>query len=132
MASLCIVNTGGMGVAWKVAVGSGDGYTIDQHFGHCDRFLIYELEADGTFCKTGERSCERQVAARGRHEETTLQAKALLLSDCPIVLVSQIGPGAKALLYERGIVAMAVGAPIGQALGRLIQFLKSGRESILQ
>ncbi|MNC27947.1 Dinitrogenase iron-molybdenum cofactor [compost metagenome] len=119
-------------MTWRVAVGSGDNCTIDQHFGRCDRFLIYELEADGTFCRIEERSCERHSAAHEGHEESSLQAKAQLLSDCSIVLVCQIGPGAKALLHEKGIVAMAVRAPVEQALGRLNQFLRSGRESILQ
>ncbi|WP_310828954.1 NifB/NifX family molybdenum-iron cluster-binding protein [Paenibacillus pedocola] len=119
-------------MTWRVAVGSGDDYMIDQHFGRCDRFLIYELEADGMFCCTEDRNCEWHSTAQGGHEESSLQAKAQLLSDCSIVLVCQIGPGAKALLHENGIVAMAVRAPVEQALRRLNQFLRSGRESILQ
>ena len=121
-----------MGVTWRVAVGSGDGHTIDQHFGHCGRFLIYELEADGTFCRAEARNYEWRGASQGGHEETALQGKAELLADCSFVLVCQIGPGAKAVLHERGVVAMAIQLPIEQALGRLIHFLRSGRESILQ
>jgi len=33
----------------KVAVASNDGKVINQHFGHAQEFLIFDLNDDGTF-----------------------------------------------------------------------------------
>lgn len=131
MASLCIADQEEMGVTWKIAIGSADGININQHFGRCDRFLIYRMEPEGSYSIIEERSYNRLAEAAG-HDTHTLQNTAALLADCSIVLVSHIGPGARALLYERGIQAMAVEAPIEQALERLVHFLRSGRGAILQ
>jgi nitrogen fixation protein NifX len=122
-----------MGVTWKIAIGSVDGSHINQHFGRCDRFLIYRLEPEGTYSIIEDRRCHREAEAVAvGHDTYSLHSTAALLADCSIVLVSQIGPGARAVLYERGIQAMAVEAPIEQALERLVHFLRSGRGAILQ
>ncbi|MBW4080350.1 NifB/NifX family molybdenum-iron cluster-binding protein [Paenibacillus sp. S150] len=119
-------------MSWKVAVGSSDGYVINEHFGRCSRFLIYEIETDGTYSQIENRSTERRSAGQGGHDANQLQTAAEVLADCAFVLVSQIGPGARAVLHDRGIQAMAVQSPIEQALERLTSFLRSGRESILK
>ena len=118
-------------MTWNIAIGSVDGININQHFGQCERFLIYSVEPEGTYRIMEERSYRRDSASAG-HDTHSLQSAAGLLADCSIVLVSHIGPGARAVLYEQGIQAMAVEAPIGQALERLVHFLRSGRGAILQ
>ncbi|CQR56312.1 NifB/NifX family molybdenum-iron cluster-binding protein [Paenibacillus riograndensis] len=117
-------------MSWRIAVGSADGYAINEHFGRCGRFLIYEIEQDGTYSQIENRSCEWRRGQDG-HDVNHLQTAATVLADCAFVLVGQIGPGARAVLYDNGIQAMAVQSPIELALARLALFLISGRESIL-
>lgn len=117
-------------MSWRVAIGSSDGNTVNQHFGRCDRFLIYEVYEEGDYSRIENRIYEYLDTQQG-HAENKLRAVAELLDDCSFVLVSHIGPGARAVLYDKGIQALAVNAPIEQALERLTLFLRSGRESIL-
>ncbi|ULO09937.1 hypothetical protein H1230_14905 [Paenibacillus sp. 19GGS1-52] len=117
-------------MSWKVAIGSSDGHIVNQHFGRCDRFLIYEVDEDGNYSRIENRIYEHLFTLQG-HAENKLRAVAELLDDCSFVLVSHIGPGARAVLHGKGIQALAVNAPIEQALDRLTLFLRSGRESIL-
>jgi hypothetical protein len=32
-----------------IAVASSDGIVVNQHFGHADKFLIFEVTSDGRF-----------------------------------------------------------------------------------
>ncbi|QWU14086.1 Predicted Fe-Mo cluster-binding protein, NifX family [Paenibacillus sophorae] len=115
----------------KVAVGSSDGFTVNEHFGRCNRFLIYEVDDEGLYLQSGSREIGNPASSQG-HEQSRLEAVAEALADCSYVLVSQIGHGATAVLNNVGITALAVEAPIDKALNRLISFLHSGRGAILQ
>ncbi|WP_150267915.1 NifB/NifX family molybdenum-iron cluster-binding protein [Paenibacillus tepidiphilus] len=118
-------------MTWRVAVGSTDGLWINGHFARCGTFWIHDIEDNGSYRLLEQRCCEGGSAGRNGHSEQVLQLTADALADCNIVLVSRIGPGAKAMLQARGIAAMAVEAPVEQAMRRLIRFLQSGKESLL-
>ncbi|BCG59589.1 NifB/NifX family molybdenum-iron cluster-binding protein [Paenibacillus sp. URB8-2] len=115
----------------KVAVGSSDGYAVDQHFGQCDRFMIYDVDEEGLYVLSENRKIGNPASQNG-HEQSRLQAVAESLADCSYVLVGRIGPGAAAVLHNLGTTALAVEAPIEKALDRLLAFLHSGRGAILQ
>ncbi|MDE6833495.1 MAG: hypothetical protein K2J39_04515 [Ruminococcus sp.] len=34
---------------YKIAVASSDDIVVNQHFGHADRFIIYEITSDGDY-----------------------------------------------------------------------------------
>jgi nitrogen fixation protein NifX len=106
-------------MALKVAIASWDGEHITQHFGHAEQFLIYEIEGDTYQCidtRFNNPGCNSR-----QHDESLLSQSVELLSDCAIVLVSRIGPGARALLASRGILAMEAPTFIDEALERLIK-----------
>ncbi|AHV97771.1 NifB/NifX family molybdenum-iron cluster-binding protein [Paenibacillus sabinae] len=115
----------------KVAVGSSDGYSVNQHFGQCDRFIIYEIDEEGLYVQSENRKIGSPASLNG-HEQNRLNAVAESLADCSYVLVGRIGPGAAGVLHKQGITALAVEAPIEQALGRLLTFLQSRQGAILK
>lgn len=82
----------------KIAFTTTDGITIDQHFGQCEKFQIWEIGTD-----TANLLETVQVAAHGSDEEDRIAARADLLSDCAIVYTMQIGGPAAAKLIARKI-----------------------------
>lgn len=82
----------------KIAFTSSSGETIDQHFGQCQSFYIWEVGPDqAAFLETVS------VGAHGGDEEDRIAARAQLLSDCAIVYTMQIGGPAAAKLVAQKI-----------------------------
>lgn len=86
----------------KVAVASGDGKFINQHFGMASQFLIFELNADGTHKFLELRENKPACGVEG-HSDLSMDESVELISDCQVVLASQIGPGAIDILLAKGI-----------------------------
>lgn len=115
-------------MSYRIAVASLDGVTINQHFGRSGSFRIYEVNDDGVYRYLEERS-GTPPCGHGKHEEDALQAAVESISDCLVVLVSRIGPGAQQALLRKGIISYAIYAPIEKALHRLVPYLQAGRQS---
>lgn len=82
----------------KIAFTSSSGETIDQHFGQCQSFYIWEVGPDqAAFLETVS------VGVHGGDEEDRIAARAQLLSDCAIVYTMQIGGPAAAKLVAQKI-----------------------------
>ncbi len=82
----------------KIAFTTSNGETIDQHFGQCQSFHIWEVGADQAgFLETV------RVGEHGSDEEDRIAARAQLLSDCAIVYTMQIGGPAAAKLVAQKI-----------------------------
>jgi nitrogen fixation protein NifX len=88
-------------MAHRIAVASSNGRLVDTHFGHSERFDIYELdEAKSSFVET------RRVASScsgGGHDESSFDAMLATLGDCEAIFVSVIGYGAAAYLNQKGM-----------------------------
>ena len=86
----------------RVAFGSSDGKYINQHFGHSQKFLIFDIheEINYEYIETRNNlpSCNE-----GDHTSGSLESTLNILKDVDIVLVSQIGPGASQYLLNNGI-----------------------------
>lgn len=89
----------------RIAIGSSDGNWIDEHFVNCRQFYIYDATPGGEWTLAEIRANDTS-AWSGQHQESLLQQAVSLVTDCSIVLVSRIGPGAQQLLKESGITAM--------------------------
>ncbi|MDT3427295.1 putative Fe-Mo cluster-binding NifX family protein [Paenibacillus forsythiae] len=89
-------------MASRVAIGSSDGQWIDQHFGSCEQFMIYDVSAEGEWTLAEVRKTGSD-GFTGRHSQEQLNKIIGLLSDCSTVLVSRIGMGVGEELKERGI-----------------------------
>lgn len=90
-------------MADKIAIGSSDGQWIDQHFVNCTQFYIFHVD-DGGEWSFAEIRANDTSRFTGQHQESQLLQTLNLVADCSKVLVSRIGPGAKAMLLEKGIV----------------------------
>lgn len=88
----------------RIAVASKDGRVINQHFGHVERFLIYEADGSGIrFVE--ERSVERYCAGTEAHlyEDNKFEKVYQAIKDCSILLASRIGPTPEKELEKNGI-----------------------------
>jgi nitrogen fixation protein NifX len=82
----------------KIAFTTSSGETIDQHFGQCQNFHIWEVGA--------EEASFLEAVAVGEHggdEEDRIAARAKILSGCAIVYTMQIGGPAAAKLVAHKI-----------------------------
>lgn len=109
-------------MSYKVAVASSDGKFINRHFGHSKEFLIFNVDGENfQFLEHRENAppCTGQ-----EHHDDRLARSVDLLSDCRVVLASQIGPGAAKFLLSRGIQPYVLPDFIEDALKRLIALKK--------
>jgi len=102
----------------KVAVASGDGKYINQHFGMASQFLIFELNDEGIYKFLELRENKPACSVEG-HCELSMEESVRLISDCNVVLASQIGPGAIDILLENGITPHITPTFIEEALKEL-------------
>lgn len=71
----------------RVAVGSSDGKVINQHFGHVNQFLIFDIDENGNneFIEIRENI---PLCCGGDHTSDGLKNTLYILKDIQIVLVS--------------------------------------------
>lgn len=116
----------------KVAFATTDGVNVDEHFGRCGRFVIYELTNEG-----GRRLEERVFAqgrdevvegtkARGKAHDDAVEAKVEALADCGIIYVTNIGGPSAARLSRRGIMPVKVKGAVGieESVQKLMETIK--------
>lgn len=88
-------------MAHRIAIASAGGTMVDTHFGHAERFEVYDID-DGGSAFVEARSA-RPACSGGRHDESTFDATLAKLSDCEAIFVSVIGYGAAAYLNRNGM-----------------------------
>lgn len=99
----------------KVAVLSSDRINVDGHFSQAERFLIYELEADGPRL-VEERTC-RPVYLDKRPPSLAFAGFEDLLNtlvDCKKIYISHIGRTPAARLRVSGIEPVIYAGPIAR------------------
>lgn len=75
----------------KVAFATGDGVRVNQHFGWCRRFDVYEVSPEGfAFLES------RRLEPAGEDEEDKIQSRLDAVRDCAMVYVASIGGTAAA------------------------------------
>jgi predicted Fe-Mo cluster-binding NifX family protein len=79
-----------------IAVATADGARVDRNFEDAEAFLIYESDGDRT-CFIGRQPCPLTAAAGESARRTEL------LSDCDLVLCSNISDSCRRTLSELGI-----------------------------
>ncbi len=102
-------------VSFKVAVASSDGKFVNQHFGKADKFLIIEINDKGE----SEFLELRRTAPRCGGSKDLKEKTSDLISDCKVLLISQIGSGAAKKLISRGIEPLIMPMIITDALEEL-------------
>ena len=99
----------------KVAVLSSDRINVDGHFGKAERFLIYELEADGPRL-VEERACRPVYLDNCAPcpDFTGFDDLLSALVDCKKIFISHIGRTPAARLRVSGIEPVIYAGPIAR------------------
>jgi len=100
-----------MSIRVAFAVGS-DGSRL-EHFGHAERFAIYEFSKNSSVAqevREAEAFCQRNG------KQTKLEILADLLADCRAVVCAAIGPCARQELYGANVQAYEFGGTIEDAI----------------
>ncbi len=108
----------------RIAVASKDGIEINQHFGHAERFLIFEVDGVDVSLKE-EMLVERYCSYDPDHplRKHLLDAIAEALKGCRAVACSQIGEAPRMEMERLGIEVFSVGGPIRETLVELAKVL---------
>jgi nitrogen fixation protein NifX len=85
----------------KIAFASLDGIHINQHFGWCERFYIYEVDENSY-----DLLDEIDSSLKHDDEIEKLTYKIECVSECNILCVAQIGPKAANMVQSVGIYPM--------------------------
>ncbi len=102
----------------RVAVASSDGKFINQHFGHAEQFLIFDIDDEGNYEYLELRKNE-PTCSGGNHTAGSMKNAVGVLDGVKVVLVAQIGPGASQNLLINGIQSFSVPSYIDEALEKL-------------
>jgi len=102
------------------AVASKDGVHIDQHFGHAERFLLYEVTEGGAEL-VGEKKVERYCSYDPDHplRKPLLDAIAEALKGCRAVVCAQIGQAPLLEMERLGLDVYSMTGPIVPSLTEL-------------
>ena len=87
----------------KIALASGDGYTVNRHFGKCENFSIYEIDSETNQTRFIETRNIQPACGDGGHSSEGLQNTVNSISDCQCVVACRFGYGAIKLLEENQI-----------------------------
>lgn len=114
----------------RVAVASTDGVLINQHFGHADRFLIYDV-LDGKIRFVDERKADKYCSADpDRFEaEEVLMRICDSLRDCEYLLVGRIGYLPERVLERIGIKTVMMYDLIEEGIKKICLPLKNVRDT---
>ncbi|MGB4600106.1 MAG: nitrogen fixation protein NifX [Trichlorobacter sp.] len=105
----------------KIAFTTTDGSMIDQHFGQCENFQIWEVGPDeAAFLELVT------VEPHGSDEEDRIAARAKALADCAIVYTMQVGGPAAAKLVAQKIHPMKTNIEVSlpEIVGKLQEVLR--------
>ncbi|MBF0345504.1 MAG: nitrogen fixation protein NifX [Nitrospirae bacterium] len=98
----------------RVAFATTEGETINEHFGRCGTFSIYEIGAQGyAFVHTrvfanGRDKTVEDTKGMGHIHDEVVEDKVESLSDCKILYITEIGGPSAARLVKRSIMPVKV------------------------
>lgn len=107
----------------KIAVSSTDGKTVDQHFGHAQRFLIYEWDGYNVTLKEErdvEQFCRHDIPNNHLYDGNRMQKIFAVIEDCDALITEMIGPVPKKELEKKGMHIELVYAPINDAILEMV------------
>jgi predicted Fe-Mo cluster-binding NifX family protein len=101
----------------RIAVASKSGTEVDQHFGHAERFLIYDF-AGGTPRRVEEVQVEKYCSLDPDHPFRHRQFDAIVaaLKGCRVVVTAMIGDYPRQGLEKGGLTHVVALGPIDAAL----------------
>ena len=114
-------------MSYKIAVATSDGINIDQGFGVCDLFTIYEVAEDRSFAVIEKRDVtvgddELPKDSGGMKCGGRALVKSEKLSDCKAIICSEIGFRVRKDLNSRGISIFDMEDAIDPVIEKIITF----------
>ena len=114
---------------YKLAVASSDGINVDEGFGICDLFTIYEVDEVGNYTVCEKRNVtvtdtESLPYAPGMKCGGRILLKAEKISDCKAVICREIGFKVRKDLNSRGISVFDIEGEIEPILEKIIDYYK--------
>ncbi len=112
----------------KVAFATKDGSTVNEHFGWCQSFLVYDITLDNIedlgFRDVPDHNDDEM---NEMNEMSKIDKRIDAIQDCTILYCNAVGPTAAARLARRRIHPLKVAdtEAIDQLLKRLLQIVKS-------
>ncbi|CAI7980014.1 MULTISPECIES: nitrogen fixation protein NifX [Parafrankia] len=97
----------------KIAFATSDGHAVDQHFGWCRRFDVYEVGPEGFHLFE-----TRELGPAEDDEEDKIASRLAAVVDCAILNVCDIGGTAAAKVVKARIHPMKV--PVGTEIDALL------------
>jgi len=116
----------------RVAFATTDAIHVDEHFGRCGIFAVYELSEDRCefvemrkFAEGRDTAIEETKGAGQLHDDR-VEAKVDRLSDCRIVYLTEIGGPSAAKFVKKGMMPLKVkgAVSIDEALEELGKKIK--------
>ena len=109
----------------RIAVASKSGKEVDQHFGHAERFLLYEVEK-GRSVQVGAVQVDKYCSYDPEHptRHNLLARTIASLAGCRAVVSVMIGEAPKSELKKAGIEAVCAEGPIEDALHAAVHAVK--------
>lgn len=106
------------------AVATTDGISINQHFGHSERFLIYEIEGNEVRL-VDEKKVERYCSYDEEHplRGHILRDIAVALAGCRAIVCARIGDAPQTEMERLGIEVFVAEAPVVPTLLELSKLL---------
>ncbi|MEW6601735.1 MAG: nitrogen fixation protein NifX [Nitrospirota bacterium] len=117
----------------KVAFATSDSINVDEHFGRCGTFAIYDVSGEGyQFIEVRKFSEGRDSAVEDSRDnkllhETVVQEKVDRLDDCRLIYLMAIGGPSAARLARKGIMPVKIDrvVSIKESLIQLVDKLKT-------
>ena len=93
-------------INYRFAIASKDGILVDRHFGHVNKFYIYEYTNEkAVFLET--RAIEKYCNEPNYEADPSIEEIAKVISDCDGVIAMRIGESPKKQLKARNITVFA-------------------------
>ena len=109
----------------KIAFASTDAKSVNEHFGRCETFYLYECTKTGYSFITVSEAPEEKAT-----ESDKLHYKIKCLQGADLVCMTQIGPKASTLVKSAGIFPMKASFE-GQGIKEILQKLQALMQSAM-
>lgn len=103
----------------RVAIATGDGVAVTEHFGYASQFQIWDIAADRPKLVEIRRNLPACGADRSLDQRDPMDVSVDLVTDCRAVVVARIGECAINRLTTLGILAFETNDAVDVALREL-------------
>lgn len=114
-------------MSFKVSIATLDGKNVNEHFGQCKQFYVFQVGLDGSYKKLEVRlvnQTQNNVGFQGCNGCTNTHDNLLgtiqLLSDCKYILASRVGKNVENSLKKHGITSFSIELPIDEAIQKIV------------